>query len=212
MDFENIYKSRKVILEMLQMRGFDTSNYDSQTKEELNILYQQHGSKGNSEIDTLDIIVQGDNKIFVKYLTTSKIRNQIIVNTIDEIYESDILENNDVLVIITKDKATYQGTLEEHINRIFYKDGIFAQVLWLNSLLFNITEHDLVPKYRIMTIEEKKALMEKFYLDDEKNLPKILVTDPVAKFYGVRIGDLCEIEYNNETNGRNKFYRICIPS
>ena len=85
MDFENIYKSRKVILEMLQMRGFDTSNYDSQTKEELNILYQQHGSKGNSEIDTLDIIVEGDNKIFVKYLTTSKIRNQIIVNTIDEI-------------------------------------------------------------------------------------------------------------------------------
>ena len=212
MDFENIYKSRKVILEMLQMRGFDTSNYDSQTKEELNILYQQHGSKGNSEIDTLDIIVEGDNKIFVKYLTTNKIRNQIIVNTIDEIYESDILENNDVLVIITKDKATYQGTLEEHINRIFYKDAIFAQVLWLNSLLFNITEHDLVPKYRIMTQEEKKALMDKFYLDDEKNLPKILVTDPVAKFYGVRIGDLCEIEYNNETNGRNKFYRLCIAS
>ena len=212
MDFENIYKSRKVILEMLQMRGFDTSQYDSQTKEELNILYQQHGSKGNSEIDTLDIIVEGDNKIFVKYLTTSKIRNQIIVNTIDEIYESDILENNDVLVIITKDKATYQGTLEEHINRIFYKDAIFAQVLWLNSLLFNITEHDLVPKYRIMTQEEKKALMDKFYLDDEKNLPKILVTDPVAKFYGVRIGDLCEIEYNNETNGRNKFYRLCIAS
>ena len=99
-----------------------------------------------------------------------------------------------------------------HINRIFYKDGIFAKVLWLNSLLFNITEHYLVPKYRIMTIEEKKELMNKFYLDDEKNLPKILVTDPVAKFYGVRIGDLCEIEYNNETNGRNKFYRICIPS
>jgi DNA-directed RNA polymerases I, II, and III subunit RPABC1 len=212
MDFENIYKSRKVILEMLQMRGVDTSQYDSQTKEELNILYQQHGSKGNSEIDTLDIIVEGDNKIFVKYLTTNKIRNQIIVNTIDEIYESDILENNDILVIITKDKATYQGTLEEHINRIFYKDRIFAQVLWLNSLLFNITEHDLVPKYRIMTKEEKKELMDKFYLDDEKNLPKILVTDPVAKFYGVRIGDLCEIEYNNETNGRNKFYRLCIAS
>ena len=40
---------------MLQMRGFDTSQYDSQTKEELYILYQQHGSKGNSEIDTLHI-------------------------------------------------------------------------------------------------------------------------------------------------------------
>ena len=55
MDFENIYKSRRVILEMLQMRGYDTSKYEQQTREELNILFQQHGSKGNSEIDTLDI-------------------------------------------------------------------------------------------------------------------------------------------------------------
>ena len=78
--------------------------------------------------------------------------------------------------------------------------------------MFNITEHDLVPKYRIMNLDDKKELLDKLYLDNEKNLPKILVTDPVAKFYGVRIGDLCEIEYTNETNGNNKFYRLCIPS
>ena len=212
MDFENIYKSRKVILEMLQMRGFDTSQYLQQTREELNILFQQHGSKGNSEIDTLDILVEGEHKIFVKYLTSNKIRNQIIINTIDEVYESDLLSKEDIIVIITKDKVTYQGALEEYINRIFYRDGTFAQIFWLNSLLFNISEHDLVPKYRIMTQEEKQSLIDKLFLDDEKNLPKILVTDPVAKFYGVRIGQLCEIEYTNETNGFNKSYRLCIPS
>jgi|SaaInlV_150m_DNA_4_1039716.scaffolds.fasta_scaffold08007_2 DNA-directed RNA polymerase I, II, and III subunit RPABC1 len=212
MEFENIYKSRKVVIEMLQLRGYDTSKYDSQTKEELNILYQQHGSKGNSEIDTLDIIVENNEKLFVKYINSNKIRNQIIINTIDEIYESDILDKEDILIIITKDKVSYQGALEEHINRIFYKDAIFAQILWLNSLMFNITEHDLVPKYRIMNLDDKKELLDKLYLDNEKNLPKILVTDPVAKFYGVRIGDLCEIEYTNETNGNNKFYRLCIPS
>ncbi len=212
MDFENIYKSRKVILEMLQMRGFDTSQYLQQTREELNILFQQHGSKGNSEVDTLDILVEGEHKIFVKYLTSNKIRNQIIINTIDEVYESDLLSKEDIIVIITKDKVTYQGALEEYINRIFYRDGTFAQIFWLNSLLFNISEHDLVPKYRIMTQEEKQALIDKLFLDDEKNLPKILVTDPVAKFYGVRIGQLCEIEYTNETNGFNKSYRLCIPS
>ena len=212
MDFENIYKSRKVILEMLQMRGFDTSQYLQQTREELNILFQQHGSKGNSEIDTLDILVEGEHKIFVKYLTSNKIRNQIIINTIDEVYESDLLSKEDIIVIITKDKVTYQGALEEYINRIFYRDGTFAQIFWLNSLLFNISEHDLVPKYRIMTQEEKQALIDKLFLDDEKNLPKILVTDPVAKFYGVRIGQLCEIGYTNETNGFNKSYRLCIPS
>ena len=63
-----------------------------------------------------------------------------------------------------------------------------------------------------MTQEEKQTLIDKLFLDDEKNLPKILVTDPVAKFYGVRIGQLCEIEYTNETNGFNKSYRLCIPN
>ena len=212
MDFENIYKSRRVILEMLQMRGYDTSKYLQQTREELNILFQQHGSKGNSEIDSLDIIVEKENKIFVKYLTTSKIRNQIIINTIDEVYESNILDKKDIIIIIAKDKVTYQGTLEEYVNRIFYKDGTYAQIFWLNSLLFNISEHDLVPKYKIMNDSEKQALIDKLYLDHEKNLPKILVTDPVAKFYGVRIGQLCEIEYTNQTNGFNKTYRLCIPN
>ena len=33
MDFENIYKSRRVILEMLQMRGFDTSKYQQEMED-----------------------------------------------------------------------------------------------------------------------------------------------------------------------------------
>jgi len=58
MDFDNIFKSRKIILEMLEKRGADISPYENQTQEELNILFQQHGSKSNSEFDTLDILVE----------------------------------------------------------------------------------------------------------------------------------------------------------
>lgn len=215
MDFDNIFKSRKIILEMLEIRGGDISPYENQTQEELNILFQQHGSKSNSEFDTLDILVENkkdENKIMIKYLTNTKVRNQNIISCIDEIYESDIIDKKDVLVIITRDKINYQGTLVEYINRIFSQDKIFAQVLSLNNLLFNITDHELVPKYRIMTQDEKNNIISKLYLENEEQLPNILVTDPVAKFYGVRVGDVCEIEYNNHTNGKNKFYRLCITS
>ena len=226
MDFENIYKSRSVILEMLKTRNCDVSNYEGQTKDELNILYQQHGSKGNSELDTLDVKRKGlentekndkdielqDYNIMVKYLTNSKVRNQNIINCIDEIYEKEIVSENDVLVIITKDKVTYQGVLEEYINRLFYRDGKFVQILWLNHLLFNITQHHLVPLYRIMLEKEKQMLIKKLYIEDETDLPRILITDPVAKFYGVRIGQVCEIISNNNTNGKNKFYRLCVAN
>ena len=224
MEFENIHKSRNVILEMLKNRNCDVSNYEGQTKDEINIQYQKHGGKANGELDTLDIIVdrEGEDdvddiqlkkyKIMVKYLTTNKVRNQNIINCIDEIYEQEIINNKDNLIIITKDKITYQGALEEHINRIFYRDGIFVQILWLNSLLFNISQHELVPNYRILTNIEKKELIDKLYLEDETKLPFILVTDPAAKFYGMRIGQAVEIEYNNETNGKNKFYRLCVEN
>ena len=242
MDFENIYKSRRVILEMLQIRNCDISSYQGQTKDELNILYQQHGSKGNSEVDTLDIIVprkginsasqDGSSKeeednvsnseeediqmknynIMVKYLTNSKVRNQNIINCIDEIYEKEIINSDDVLVIITKDKVTYQGVLEEYINRLYYRDGKYVQILYLNHLLFNITKHDLVPNYRIMLEKEKQKLIKNLFIEDETDLPKILITDPVARFYGVRVGQVCEIIHNNQTNGKNKFYRLCVAN
>jgi len=215
MDFDNINKSREIILEMLKIRGADISPYENQTQDELNILFQQHGLKSNSEFDTLDILVENkkdENKIMIKYLTNNKIRNQNIISCIDEIYESNIIDKKDVLVIITRDKINYQGSIVEYINRIFFQNNIFAQVLCLNNLLFNITNHELVPKYRIMTHDEKNEIINKLYLESKEQLPNILITDPVAKFYGVRVGDICEIEYNNHTNGKNKFYRLCIAS
>tara|TARA_B100000795_G_C22803347_1_gene443196 strand:+ start:3806 stop:4504 length:699 start_codon:yes stop_codon:yes gene_type:complete len=232
MDFENIKKSRNIILEMLEARNCDISTYQGRTNDELNIQFQQHGGKANGELDTLDILVdrKGNDstndatndatndiqlknyKVMVKYLTTNKVRNQNIINCIDDIYEQEIISKDDTLIIITKDKATYKGLLEQHINRLFYRDGIFVQILWLNSLLFNITQHELVPNYRILTNLEKQQLIDKLYLENDKKLPFVLVTDPVAQFYGMRVGQAVEIEYNNETNGKNKFYRLCVAN
>ena len=65
MDFENIYKSRNNVLKMLRLRGFDTANYQNQTKEELNILFQNHSRKMNSEVDSLDIFIEGDTKVLL---------------------------------------------------------------------------------------------------------------------------------------------------
>ena len=218
MDFENIYKSRAVILDMLRLRNCDVSGFEGQTRDELNILYQQHGAKGNNEIDTLDMIVpknsdSGENyKIMIKYLISSKVRNVNIKSCIEDIYEQELINKNDVLILITKDKVTYQGFLEEYINTLFYTQKIFVQILFLGNLMFNISKHELVPTYRIMSETEKQNLISKLYLESEEKLPFVLVTDPVARFYGVRIGEVCEIQYNNETNGKNKFYRLCVAN
>ena len=45
---------------------------------------------------------------------------------------------------------------------------------------------------------------------EEDNLPNVLVTDPLANFYGVKVGQVVEITKTSETNGYTKSYRLCI--
>ena len=65
-------------------------------------------------------------------------------------YEESFLEKEDECIFITKDKVTYKGTLENYINNLYHTDKVFCQVMWLNSLLYDITLNKLVPKYEIL--------------------------------------------------------------
>nr|ODN89986.1 hypothetical protein L203_01903 [Cryptococcus depauperatus CBS 7841] len=71
-----------------------------------------------------------------------------------------------------------------------------------SDLLVNITKHFLVPKHTVMKPEEKAALVKRYRLK-ETQLPRIMVTDPVAKYYGLKRGQVMKIERASETAGRS---------
>ena len=128
-----LFESRKIILEMLNDRGFDTTKYDNFSREQIDILYKTN-PKVTKDINPIDIELNQKTKLLIKYMLTSKIRVNNIQNVLDEILEDGNYNENDTVILIIKDKLTSQEAIEMYFDIIYDTKKVFVQLFNLVNI------------------------------------------------------------------------------
>ena len=203
--------SRKTILEMMNLRNYETDKYSNYSGKELDIMLKNMDKKINYNNMPLDMIFshkKDDKKCVLKYII-SRVRVSNLKTLITELIEYDIVKENDDIIFIVKDKINNLQSFYSLFNSFLESNNIFIQIFSIDNLIRNITNHELVPTMRIISDDEKEIVKKKYNINNNSNLPIILKSDPSAMFYGIKSGDFVEITRTSETSGIYICYRYC---
>jgi len=198
-----LYKSRKIILDIMKIRGYDVVDHTDFNINNIQAMYS------NKQMDMLLVNHDTDKKIYIKYNLNKKLGPKILYEIIDDLYEMDeILTNDDNLLIITKDRVN--DTQKKLLTEFYDKDNKFINIFNINDYLFNILNNDLVPEHKILTKEQKNEIMKEYNMKTDYEFPQISRFDPAALAIGIRPNEVCEILRKTPTAILSKYWRICV--
>jgi DNA-directed RNA polymerase I, II, and III subunit RPABC1 len=114
-------------------------------------------------------------------------------------------EPMDLYILVAKEK------LSQNNSKMLTTLKVNLQIFDIKQLQFNISKHVLVPKHDIIRDEKEiKSIIERFSLKSKYQLPIILKTDAMAKYLGLKNGDIVRITRDSPTSGEYVIYRCCI--
>ena len=202
----DIYKSRKIILQLMEKQGYNVKDYSNFSINEVNSMGQ------NNQLDMLletNDSVAKKKKMYIRYYLAKAIRPSNLQEMIDDLFVlSETLKKDDTLFIIIKDDPN--DTLVNELKHIWEKDGIFIVIESIKRLQFNILEHVLVPEHRVLMDNEVDEVMKKYNITDKNQFPDISRFDPVARVIGLRPDQVCHIIRPSKTAIEANYYRICV--
>ncbi|GAB2284678.1 DNA-directed RNA polymerases II and IV subunit 5A [Dionaea muscipula] len=200
-DISRLYRVRKTVMEMLNDRGYFVADM------EINMTKEQFIDNFGENMKREDLVLlkemrdNKDEKIYVFFPEEEKVGVKTIRNYTNRMNSENV--SRAILVIAKKVTNSAKACLG------VVQSQCYLETFLESELLVNVTKHVLVPEHQPLTEVEKKALLEK-YTVKETQLPRMLQTDAVAKYYGLKRGHVVKIIRPSETAGRYVTYRYVV--
>tara|TARA_B110001450_G_scaffold207666_1_gene198132 strand:- start:26 stop:721 length:696 start_codon:yes stop_codon:yes gene_type:complete len=222
---DQIKISRKVIIEMLTDRGYNTTNIDNHIPDMIfaTLFAQFENEPFGHAMGVFDFNCEnftGD-KIYVKYIhkhIKKKIKktNKTFITDInfEKLHKKvkdirDILFNDQVIYVICD---TNDVNIEENEKIINLRKKKNVEVFDIKRVMINITKHFIVPKHEKVSIEEVNKLKKILRIKDIYKLPTLMIYDPVSRYFNFKQGDVIKITRNSKSTGTHISYRVCIEN
>jgi len=203
MDIDNVIKNLK---EMLVARGDDISLFD-----------EHEASVDRDEFENdKNIISFQTSRTTLIFALTKKLRK----NSVDDLKDNDgsieeyikkhgnmkniiLIFNNDVISVPIMSQLN-------RYDKMFKKIGGQLQFFYTKQLMYNPTKHEYVPEHIKLSEEETVSIMKSNMIRSKLYMPIILHNDPIAKWLGLKQGDVVKIIRYNENSGVSFYYRCCF--
>ena len=197
-DLVSIYNSRQTLIDVMQGRGYDVSNYNN-----FNINEVEAMAKNNQ----LDVLMKSPHhSAYVKYmLSKSAVRLTAIDELVEDLFEIEaVLTKKDTLIIVVNDEPN--DSMVAKLRYLFDHRGVYVVVHNIKRLQRNILKHLLVPPHSIVEDVQKID----YSIKDLTQLPEISRFDPIALLIELRPGQVCKIDRKSITSSESTYYRYCV--
>jgi len=101
-----------------------------------------------------------------------------------------------ILVASDYNNKTLSSVLQNH-----------SQIFRESTMMIDIISNEIQPKFELLSPEEMKRVKEEYHITDY-TIPKLLKTDPVAKYFGLKKGEVIRIVRPSQISGLSISYRI----
>ncbi|GKV40786.1 hypothetical protein SLEP1_g48389 [Rubroshorea leprosula] len=196
---QRYYLARRTLLEMLRDRGYAVPA--SEINRSLQEFRATHGQDPDVERLRISVVHKSDlsKRIQVVFAGSRIVKVSGIRLIAASLANRESLTG---LILVLENHITNQAL--NALDLFQFKVEMFQ----ITDLLVNITKHVLKPKHHVLTEEEKQSLLKKYSIE-EKQLPRLLKKDAIARYYGLERGQVVKVSYSGDITGSYVTYR-CV--